>query len=885
VARAVQLRGLSHVDSRPESLLGLAWLAFVRRDPLRAEEYIARLLEDPGELRQRALAFLSVVRADLRRFPSARRILDEATDLSEEPVDRVLIARAHLHRALGEREEGIGVLAEAIERFPESPEVRAALADALSLDGDLEGAIESLREGIRYAPELFRLQVFLGELCSAAERWDEAAEAYERALRASPKADAAGFAMLQLAQAHERRGDRSSALALYRVVGARPRDPVAPWAAEVARRIESAPAGARRVVVPGIGRAVQKHNHCGPSAFAAVLARWGDDVSQDRVGEAICETTGTPPYRFPRYARELGYEVRCFRGRPGALRELVAAGFPVVIEVFVGECGHYLVVVGFDELHRTVLLRDPASLGLREMDEAALEGLWRPVGWRSVLVAPPSESDRLARHAFEGSEAMEGFFEAQRHLVEDCPSEARQRFEPLVRDENLGAAAPSLFADILVALGEWDEAIRVLEEAARRFPDATLVRFRLVQALAAVGRTDEAMETCEELLALAPRHGAALHLRGRLAFGKGDVDRAVRDLRRAVRLDPSAGYRYAVLGEAIERSGDDEGALANYDAAIDIDPEDAWTYAQRGELLSRRADRLEDAEASFRRALEIRPEYPWALAHLGQILHEKLDRIEEAEELYRRSIELEPRNAWTHAQLGALLFQGERIEEATEAFGRAVEILPDYPYALARLGQIHHERLNRPDEAETLYRRALELEPAWAWPWTQLGLLLRDVRARREEARECFERARDLEPENPWPWAELAWTIVDDLTQAEEAERCFRRVLEFVPDDLAVQFHFAALLMRLDRDEEAVPLLERLVECEPEDPTVRFHLALALDQTRRRERALAAWERFLELVAIAGIEESAAEHVRLARKRVRALRKTKRGWWPFGQVR
>lgn len=755
-ARAALLRAAKHPAWRGESLFGLARAAFVTERNLQADRYVREVLAATAggpegvALRFRALCMRAVVRSEVRRFPTAWRALEEAEALGVPDERTLLFTRTYVLRMEDRRDEVDRLLTDAEERFAQDVRVHRARADLRGLEGDIEGAVDAARRAVECAPECFRTRVFLAELAFSIEDWDTAGTHYDAAIQISPDADHAVRVTVRLGETRERLGDREGALLLFRSAATQKHDPIAGWAEELAKRVESAPADAARVMVPGFGRFVQKHNTCGPGALAVVIGRWGGDAARDHdhdtLTQAICESSGTTPYRLPAHARALGFEVRCFRGNPEAVIDLIRDGVPVILEISNLDSGHYTVAVGYDEVHRTLLFRDPASPVLRESDPRAIDYIWKQVGYRSIAIVPAEKAALLAGRELAGCEAIEVFFDAQKRLLEGDFDGAVERVAPLAWNEILEATGAVLLADVHASRGASEEEIVVLEEASRRFPDAGLVASRLAAALARAGRFGEAVEVCDRILAIVPHYGHVLYLRGRARLELGDPERARRDLLRSIRIDPRCAYRHTCLGEIHERLGDPGSALESYDISLELEPLNPWVHAERGEILTAMPDRLADAEASFRKAIEVLPEYPWAVAHLARLLHEKLGRIDEAEALYRKAIEMDPGQIWNWMQLGFLLRDAREDRfGARDCFERARALLPEHPWPWAELAELALDHSGDYREAQDCLRRFLEIVPGDPWAMSKLGIVyLRVGRLRKGVA--LLEKLLEIDP-------------------------------------------------------------------------------------------------------------------------------------------
>jgi ABC-type bacteriocin/lantibiotic exporter with double-glycine peptidase domain len=136
---------------------------------------------------------------------------------------------------------------------------------------------------------------------------------------------------------------------------------------------------------------------CGPATLASILGYVGDAVTVEDIAHAIAAPSlaGVLPFDLERYAsaRGLHATVRTAVGSLAWLRQRVASDHPVVafLDLGIGPLrqGHFVVVVGYDDAARQVLLysgRDPnASMSYRRFTAA-----WQRTDWWALTLEPPT---------------------------------------------------------------------------------------------------------------------------------------------------------------------------------------------------------------------------------------------------------------------------------------------------------------------------------------------------------------------------------------------------------------------------------------------------------------------------------------------------------------
>ena len=200
--------------SRPAVLhnLGFAYEQLGRLDEAEAAygEAAMRARTDPRVYLGWGVAALK--RGDLA---SANGRLDRAKELFGEKVPAVWYwARALASAAAGEFEQAEELARGAAMAHPTSAVLRNNLAVLHELGGDLAKAEELVRAALKDEPSQPQLSKNLGDLCYRASRYDEAWEAYSRAVELSP--DLGDDVYFKLGNIAYKRNDREMAARLWR---------------------------------------------------------------------------------------------------------------------------------------------------------------------------------------------------------------------------------------------------------------------------------------------------------------------------------------------------------------------------------------------------------------------------------------------------------------------------------------------------------------------------------------------------------------------------------------------------------------------------------------------------------------------------------------------
>ena len=135
----------------------------------------------------------------------------------------------------------------------------------------------------------------------------------------------------------------------------------------------------------------QQKDTCGAAALAMVLQYWGKPVDHAEIAGALLEPAlrGIPGSMLAAFAKDRGLTSIAYRGDLGQLRDFVAKGRPLIVAWNMGKRRyHNVVVIGFDQAQRAVVVNDPARGPGRPVPEREFEKLWSAAGHWTLLVMP-----------------------------------------------------------------------------------------------------------------------------------------------------------------------------------------------------------------------------------------------------------------------------------------------------------------------------------------------------------------------------------------------------------------------------------------------------------------------------------------------------------------
>jgi tetratricopeptide (TPR) repeat protein len=232
---------------------------------------------------------------------------------------------------------------------------------------------------------------------------------------------------------------------------------------------------------------------------------------------------------------------------------------------------------------------------------------------------------------------LEGFFLLDHAHTESIAVESYRRaleLDPDHEEARLGLALALLTGKRFAEAAEHFQRLRQCQ------PDNSRVQVGLAECLDALGQTDEAVRLVDDVLVRRPEFAPALSLRGQLALNSGQFPEAEAWLRQAIRDDPRDHHARYSLILCLEKSGQEE-----------------ETRKQRQELQQMEQD-LVRFNVIVTEEMPQRPTDPALYCTIGQILWRAGQRDEGIRWL-QRALLLDPRYAPAQQALAEYLSQGQ----------------------------------------------------------------------------------------------------------------------------------------------------------------------------------------------------------------------------------
>jgi tetratricopeptide (TPR) repeat protein len=219
------------------------------------------------------------------------------------------------------------------------------------------------------------------------------------------------------------------------------------------------------------------------------------------------------------------------------------------------------------------------------------------------------------------------------------------------------------------------EAIPLLRDLIRQYPELAAAHLQLGLALSADGKLDDAARAIDEAIKLAPADALAVNARGLIALKQGQADRALALFDKALALRKDFPGAMLARGDALQAIGKPEQAIEAYKRASTLAPTSALPHALRAQTFEH-MKRPAEAEQAYREGLKLDPDNTHLANNLAFLLASQKVRLDDALILVQRAVAKEPGRAAYLDTLGSVQLARGDMTAARRAFERALSIEP-----------------------------------------------------------------------------------------------------------------------------------------------------------------------------------------------------------------
>ncbi|MCS7089713.1 MAG: tetratricopeptide repeat protein [Verrucomicrobiota bacterium] len=785
---------------------------------------------------------------ELAKLELAERKWDAADQalrrvLVRDPVNLpALLLRPQLAVARGQYTNAVVELEKILKLVPNHPRVLYQMALASLMVNDVTRAVNSLEQALKVAPDLVEGVTLLAELRLRRGDPSGAIQLLQPFVARHPEA---WQARLLLAQAHQARNEADRVIAIYQELARDfPTNPTPYLLMGLIQRQQNQLQAARA----SFERAVEVLPGYLPAAEQLVqldlAARRFDEARQRAEAELARHTNSPLPWM-------LLYQVHLFQTNlTDAERALLKA-----VEVAPdyrpahAELARVYLATG---RQKEAVQRLEAVVESNPRDVVALmqlallqTGLSNYVAARKVyeriLEIQPRYAPALNNLAWllaEYLDELDRAYELARQAVDLRPDEP---------------ASSDTLGWILFKRGEYNRALPLLQESARRLPEEAEVQFHLGMTHYMLGEETAARVALQTAIRLRPDFPQAEEAKRRLALldlQVGAVDHTqLGTLEKLARQEPRDPVVWSRLAEVYARQGRWPQAVEAGQRAVEIAPGSVVFRTRLARWMGEMPDRLDRAIELARRARDMAPDDPEVAHTLARLVWRKGDQKWAAsllEEAVRR-VQDNPRLwydlGWARYSMGqvpgaleamrraATLKPEPSLQQEIQEFERAIAWAAAPPTTPAELTQLRQWAQSRTNHVPGLM--------AWAMAEGRQG--------RAAEAARLFETVRNIFPNFLPAMRELAVLYFGPLQQPDRAYELALRVREADREDMAMARIVGILAQRRGDFTRAAAALTEYTRQHSDDAEALYYLGLAHRQLKQPDQARQVLNRAVSL--------------------------------------
>ncbi len=360
--------------------------------------------------------------------------------------------------------------------------------------------------------------------------------------------------------------------------------------------------------------------------------------------------------------------------------------------------------------------------------------------------------------------------------------------------------------------GDRERALSWLSKAVKDNPQSAVAAGMYARELLTQGKARQAVQATQEGLSANPKHVGLLYIRGASLLAEGKKQAAASTYQELIAAHPKFIPARLQLARTREQLGDMDGARQALSEALELSPRHLGAKVA---LLQ-----LEAQAKNFNRALELvreieqqNPKSP-----VGQLLKAQVrvrqGELSQAVEILHSSVKAYPQSQAAMRMLARLQWATGKREASVTTLAAWLKTHPDDLSMARELGD-RYLLLERHKEAAEIYEKIIEVDPRNATVLNNLALA--SWPSDSEQALKFAREANRLHPKNPALQDTLGWILVQD-GQVERGLTLLESAREQLGDSLTVQYHYAAALARSGRQPAARQELKDLLAKDKDFP-------------------------------------------------------------------
>jgi len=254
----------------------------------------------------------------------------------------------------------------------------------------------------------------------------------------------------------------------------------------------------------------------------------------------------------------------------------------------------------------------------------------------------------------------------------------------------------------------FDEAEVALVRARRLIPEHPSISLEQAQLFLEMGDLEQANALSLEANTILKDSPTVPFIRGIIAARQGRLEEAKKFFSTCLEIDPNHARARLNRSSAALLYDDLAMALDDANKLVEDRPKHELGRLRRSEILMNQGD-WANAESELRELLNLNNQHAMGLVHLGTCMI-AMGKSEQAEKPLNKAIETNSKLSEAWYQRGLLYLDFGRSEEAMSDFEGAVRVAPQHLDARLRIAAILHEGKDT-DKAASAWRKVLDVDP------------------------------------------------------------------------------------------------------------------------------------------------------------------------------
>ncbi|MDH3329093.1 MAG: tetratricopeptide repeat protein [Desulfobulbaceae bacterium] len=262
-------------------------------------------------------------------------------------------------------------------------------------------------------------------------------------------------------------------------------------------------------------------------------------------------------------------------------------------------------------------------------------------------------------------------------------------------------------ARLYARLEKYDQSIEILRNYLSG-NNASDARYLLAVILAQAEKYEQALSELQLIDRDEEEYEDAVIFQVRILRFLDRTDQAVDVLEKAIQFEESRSPdMYVMLAALYQLQGKSDLGKSTFDRALSAFPDNDELLYEYGLFLDTLGSK-EEAMSLMQEVIKRQPEHGEALNYVGYSWADKSIHLDKALLYIQRAVHLKPDNGYMHDSLGWVYYRMGRIDEARQALEEAVRLTENDPIIYDHLGDVYLE-LGRKKDALEAYNKASSL--------------------------------------------------------------------------------------------------------------------------------------------------------------------------------